>query len=76
MEPLLGDPASDLRWRPLVAEASAAGDLGYTIGAWDFVERRDGAAPAVTGRGRYLTVWRKQPDGGWKVVADLGNPYL
>ena len=76
MEPLLGDPATDLRWRPLVAEASAAGDLGYTLGAWDFVERRDGAPPAVTARGRYLTVWRKQPDGGWKVVADIGNPYL
>ncbi len=76
MEPLLGDPATDLRWRPLVAEASAAGDLGYTIGAWDFVERREGAAPAVAARGRYLTVWRQQPDGGWKVVADIGNPYL
>jgi ketosteroid isomerase-like protein len=76
MEPLLGDPATDLRWRPLVADAAAAGDLGYTIGAWDFVERRAGAAPAVTARGRYLTVWRKQPDGGWKVVADIGNPSL
>ncbi|HVF60595.1 MAG TPA: DUF4440 domain-containing protein [Thermoanaerobaculia bacterium] len=76
MEPLLGDPATDLRWQPLVAEASAAGDLGYTIGAWDFIERREGAAPAVTARGRYLTVWRKQHDGSWRVVADIGNPYL
>jgi ketosteroid isomerase-like protein len=22
--------------------------------------------------GRYLTVWKKQPDGSWKVVRDIG----
>ena len=24
-------------------------------------------------RGRYVTVWRKQADGSWKVALDLGN---
>jgi len=23
--------------------------------------------------GKYMTVWKKQPDGSWKVVADMGN---
>jgi len=24
-------------------------------------------------RGKYITIWRKQADGRWKVAADLGN---
>jgi len=28
--------------------------------------------PVVTS-GRYITIWRKQPDGAWKVVLDAGS---
>jgi ketosteroid isomerase-like protein len=24
--------------------------------------------------GRYVTLWRRQPDGGWKIWADIGVP--
>ena len=49
-----------LRWRPLAEEA--AGDLGYTVGAWETGSRR----------GNYLTVWRLQSDGSWRFVLDGG----
>ena len=26
----------------------------------------------MTTSGRYITIWRKQPDGNWKVVLDAG----
>ena len=29
---------------------------------------------AVTDKGRYLTVFKKQPDGSWKAVADMIAP--
>lgn len=58
-------PGFQLRWKPLGAEVAASGDLGYTWGEYE-------AAPAGR-RGHYLTVWKRQKDGTWKVVADVGN---
>ncbi len=59
-----------LSWQPTTAEVSASGDLGYTIGRWE-VGPRAGGEPL--GRGSYVTIWRKQTDGSWKVVRDVGN---
>ena len=65
------DP-KDLRWKPLGGELAASGDLGYTWGtaSWPGV---DAKGAKVTRTGKYLTLWKKQPDGSWKVTADLGN---
>ncbi len=30
-------------------------------------------ATRVTLRGRYVTIWRRQPDGSWQVFRDIGN---
>jgi ketosteroid isomerase-like protein len=68
-----GDTAVKLSWRPLMAEVSNDGSLGFTIGEFDFYVRgRDSARTAM--RGQYLTVWRRQADGSWKVLADIGSP--
>jgi ketosteroid isomerase-like protein len=69
-----GDTARILAWRPTTAEVSDDGTLGYTIGTYDFhVRGRDSAASASTGH--YLTVWRRQADGSWKVLADIGTQH-
>lgn len=67
----LGDTTRTLTWRPVTAEASEDGDLGWTVGRW---ERRhwQGADTVVT-HGSYVTIWRRQGDGTWKVVLDVGN---
>ncbi len=57
-----------LTWTPLFAEVSAAGDLGYTSGPYQY---RPPGSDAV-GHGHYVSVWRKQPNGKWRVVIDLG----
>jgi ketosteroid isomerase-like protein len=58
-----------LEWTPALAGISASGDLGYTVGPWRFTQ--DGAkAPVATGW--FFTLWRKQPDGKWKVLIDHG----
>jgi ketosteroid isomerase-like protein len=59
-----------LTWEPAFAEASGGGDLGYTTGPWEFRNKSPEEEPA--GRGNYMSIWRKQPDGAWKVVLDLG----
>ena len=60
-----------LIWEPEFAEMSAAGDLGYTTGPWEFrppAERAD----APVAHGHFITMWRKQPDGSYRAIADIG----
>jgi len=61
-----------LTWKPTKAEVLVGGDVGYTVGTW---ERQPPAGSGQTNitRGNYLTVWRKQDDGSWKVVFDTGS---
>jgi ketosteroid isomerase-like protein len=66
-------PASDARliWYPSHAGISAAGDLGYTAGPSEYRAAPD----ASVSHGHFASVWRRGPDGGWKVVVDLGTPH-
>lgn len=68
----LDRPGVALRWQPERADIAASGDLGWTTGPWEL--RSDGPDSPVATRGRYVSIWRRQPDGTWKVVMDLGNP--
>ncbi len=61
-----------LEWQPTGAEVLVGGDVGHTVGRW--VRRARGAdGRTVQTTGQYLTVWRKQRDGVWKVVYDIGS---
>jgi ketosteroid isomerase-like protein len=69
----LDDPDFSLTWAPDRADIAASGDLGWTTGR--FVSEGRGAEGDLRrGYGRYVSIWRKQADGSWKVVMDLGNP--
>jgi len=73
MAQAFADTTWRLTWEPTMAFASQAGDLGYTLGTWRSTRVNAAGAGQVT-TGKYMTVWRKQADGGWKVVFDGGNP--
>jgi len=65
-------PGFEVVWTAESAQASADGTLGFTVGSYAMkVPGPDGKLVSVSGK--YLTVWRKQPDGGWRVVADMFN---
>jgi hypothetical protein len=64
MAPLLG--AGKLDWRPVASALAPGGKLGYTVGTWTFAGER-------AARGAYVTIWRRQPDGSWKVLFDTGD---
>src|SRR5262249_38197488 len=53
-----------LTWRPVVADISSNGDLGYTTGPWEF--RKNGKDDQQVFYGYYFSIWKKQPDGSWK----------
>jgi uncharacterized protein (TIGR02246 family) len=56
-------------------EVSRAGDFAYTCGT-NKVTLMDPNGKKMKDSGKYLTVYRKQSDGTWKVVADMGNSDL
>ena len=66
-DPRKAPPEFTLHWKPLGAEVSADGSLGWTYGQ-AIVTSASGQR-----RTKYVTVWRKT-DGRWKIVADIGAP--
>ena len=72
MVPAFADTTTALRWDPDTAVVAAAGDLAYTLGHWESVVRT-AAGDSVVARGNYVTLWRRQSDGSWKVALDIGN---
>lgn len=63
-------PPITLNWAPIYGDISQAGDLGYTTGPYTVEDRSPAKRP--TRHGMYSSVWKKQVDGSWKVVLDLG----
>jgi ketosteroid isomerase-like protein len=61
-----------LTWTPVGADISASGDLGYTYGTYEFHSKDKDRKPVVD-HGKYTSIWKKQRDGSWKVVLDMGN---
>jgi ketosteroid isomerase-like protein len=61
-----------LTWTPTEAVMGPSGDMGYTWGHFEG-HGKDANGNPVTTSGRYMTVWRKQADGDWKVVLDAGG---
>ena len=66
-----GDESS-LSWHPVFAAVAGSRDLGYTIGEYTSTGRGPTGA-AVQRFGKYLTVWRRQPNGEWTFMVDGGN---
>lgn len=62
-----------LNWYPAYADISSSLDWGYTTGPYAFKATSEDTAAA--GAGFYLSVWKKQPDGQWKVAIDMGNSF-
>jgi ketosteroid isomerase-like protein len=68
-------PGMALSGGPMRAEVARSGDLGYVIGTYTMITN-DAAGRAVNDHGKYVVVWKKQPDGNWKAVADIFNSDL
>jgi len=68
----LASPANDnlLEWAPAFVDVAASGDFGYDLGPWQYRTHRTDPAPIAWGT--FVTIWKKQPDGAWRVALDLG----
>jgi ketosteroid isomerase-like protein len=66
------DPPKDLQliWEPRYGDVSASGEIGYLTGPVRNIRAsRDGGKPRHS---NYTSVWKRQRDGSFKVVMDVG----
>jgi ketosteroid isomerase-like protein len=60
----------DLVWEPMVAVVSRSADFGYDTGPAKW--RANKKEKEFSGYGHFISIWRKEPDGAWKVSLDCG----
>jgi ketosteroid isomerase-like protein len=60
----------DLIWEPTFATMARSADFGYTTGPakWRATKKEE----AFAGHGQFVSIWKKQKDGSWRVALDLG----
>ena len=75
MRVFLLTPNFSLSFETAQVEVSRAGDFAYTYGT-NKVTLVGLNGKKTKDSGKYLTIYRKQSDGTWKVVADMGNSDL
>lgn len=71
MKPFFAQKGSTLSWLPEDGGISEAGDLGYTYGKY-IRQYRTEAGANTKETGRYMTIWRKQANGSYKIEVDMG----
>ncbi len=64
---------TSLTWTPIKVEMAASGDMGYTYGNFVYTTRNQDGKSVIARHGKYASIWKKQKDGAWKVVVDMGN---
>jgi ketosteroid isomerase-like protein len=71
----LADKDFSIRFSPDKEKVDVAksGDLGYSQGAYTMTWTDPKTKKVLTEKGKYVEVFRKQADGGWKAVADVMN---
>ena len=68
------DPNFKLSFANEKTEVAGSGDIAYTQGSFNVTYTNPQTKQAETGSGTYITVFKKQADGSWKVAADVATP--
>lgn len=71
--PFFAPDGPRIAWRPRVVEVLESGDLALTRGPYRLESRGQDGKTEVRW-GTFNSIWRKGPDGGWRVVFDAGGP--
>jgi uncharacterized protein (TIGR02246 family) len=58
-----------------ISTVNASGDLAYEVGNYTATIQMPGMAPTAD-KGKFVTVWKRQADGKWMIVADIFNTDL
>jgi ketosteroid isomerase-like protein len=69
---LMSLPGFALSFTPTKIEVAKSGDIAYDVGTFE-LKTTDPQGKLVSEAGKYVVVWKKQPKGQWKVIADIFN---
>ena len=62
---------AELRWEPRLGDVAASGELGWLTGPSTFIDHTSKEARPQAGN--YLSVWRREANGSWRVFIDVGS---
>jgi uncharacterized protein (TIGR02246 family) len=65
-------PDTTVSWQVSKADVARSGDLAYVMGTYQIVGKNP-RGKSQEDHGKMVEVWKKQPDGKWKTVADIFN---
>lgn len=60
-----------LTWRPIFVYVAPSNDMGYTTGPWEFRPKSLDDKPVA--HGNFVSIWKRQKGGVWKVTLDIGT---
>jgi len=72
-KPFLSDKNFSLTCASDKVDVAKSGDFGYSQGSLTQTMTDPKTKKVLTVKGKYVTVFKKQADGGWKAVADIWN---
>jgi len=65
-------PKGSLQWGPGWVAVASAGDLAVSTGPWRIEVGERGPLTEKQVQGWFISMWRRQADGKWKVAVDAG----
>ena len=72
---MMAMPGIAISWTPIKVDVAKSGDMAWDHGTYT-LSFMDAAGKTQSDRGKYVVVWKKQPDGSWKVSGDIFNSDL
>jgi uncharacterized protein (TIGR02246 family) len=70
---LFADPNIAMDFSTSKVEVSKGGDMAYTEGVYHLTTSDPKTKRPVSETGKYITLYKKQADGGWKAIEDMLN---
>ncbi len=65
-------PDTTVSWQVTKADVARSGDMAYVVGTYQ-ITAKNAQGKSQEDHGKLVEVWKKQPDGKWKTVADIFN---
>lgn len=72
MQKVLGGAGKGVKATVTTVDLWLDGDTAYETGTYSYKFQQNGKP--VNDEGRYVTIWKRQTDGSWKIASDMGVP--
>jgi uncharacterized protein (TIGR02246 family) len=73
MSKTLRDMDLDLKFSSTKVDVAKSGDLGYAAGTYTEMATDPKTKRRMMEKGNYVTVYKKQADGAWKIIEDINT---